>query len=154
MIQGAFSLVVNSASLYVVIYSNGEGLGLFDLAGCAVWAMGFSIEWLADEQLKQHLADNSAGKSKFIKWGLWRYSRHPNYFGEALLWWGVYLLAIPVPMGFVTVYAPLFLTLLIRYVSGVPLLEEKYQDNEEFKEYMNETSVFIPWFVNSESTYR
>ena len=96
MLQAGFSLIVNSAALYTVIYSNGEKLGALDIAGVAVWAAGFFIEWIADEQLRQHLADKSPNRTKFIKWGLWRYSRHPNYFGEALLWWGVYLMAIPV----------------------------------------------------------
>ena len=150
MLQGAFSLIVNSAALYVVIYSKGEQLTLIDLVGCCVWAIGFLIEWIADEQLKQHMADKSKGKSKFIKWGLWRYSRHPNYFGEALLWWGIYLLAIQVQSGYITVYAPLCITLLLRFVSGVPLLEEKYKDNPEFKEYMKETNVFFPWFCSKE----
>ena len=93
---------------------------------------GFLFEWIGDEQLKRHLADESMGKSKFIKTGLWRYTRHPNYFGEAVLWWGIYLLACSVPWGFATVYAPLFITLLIRYVSGVPFLEAKYESNPEF----------------------
>lgn len=96
MLQAGFSLIVNSASLYIVIYSNGEALSWLDLVGVIVWVIGFLIEWIADEQLSQHLADKSADRTKFIKWGLWRYSRHPNYFGEALLWWGIYMMAIPV----------------------------------------------------------
>lgn len=96
MLQAGFSLIVNSASLYIVIYSNGEALSWLDLFGVIVWVIGFLIEWIADEQLSQHLADKSADRTKFIKWGLWRYSRHPNYFGEALLWWGIYMMAIPV----------------------------------------------------------
>ena len=65
-----------------------------------------------------------------------------------MLWWGIYLFAIPVDIGYVTFYAPLFITLLIRFVSGVPLLEEKYKDNAEFQEYMQETNVFVPWCVS------
>ena len=82
-----------------------------------------------------------------IKNGLWRYSRHPNYFGEALLWWGIFLIAVSVEFGWITVFAPLFITLLIRFVSGVPLLEEKYKNRPEFQIYMKETNVFVPWFV-------
>jgi len=94
------------------------------------------------------LADRTPGKPKFIAWGLWRYTRHPNYFGEAVLWWGIWLIACAVEWGWATVYAPLFITLLIRFVSGVPLLENKYKDNPEFQEYCEETNVFVPWFVN------
>jgi steroid 5-alpha reductase family enzyme len=67
-----------------------------------------------------------------IKSGLWRYSRHPNYFGEALLWWGTFIIACSVEYGWITFYAPLFITLLVRFVSGVPLLEEKYKNRPEF----------------------
>jgi len=98
--------------------------------------------------LKMHLADRTPGKPKFIAWGLWRYTRHPNYFGEAVLWWGIWLIACAVEWGWVTVYAPLFITILVRYVSGVPLLEAKYKDNPEFQAYCEETNVFFPWFVS------
>lgn len=147
--QGLFALIVNAPALYVMIYSNSESLAWLDYLGVAVWAFGFAFEWVGDEQLKMHLADQSPGKSKFITWGLWRYTRHPNYFGEAVLWWGIYLLAFSVPYGFATIFAPIFIGLLIRYVSGVPLLEEKYEDNTEFQAYCQETNVFVPWFVNA-----
>ena len=93
---------------------------------------GFLFEWVGDHQLKMHLADKTAGKPKFIKWGLWRYTRHPNYFGEAVLWWGIWLIACAIEWGWATFYAPLFISLLIRFVSGVPLLEQKYENNPEF----------------------
>ena len=122
--QGLFSLIVNSAALYVYIYSaSGSHLIWSDYAGIVVWILGFAIEWIGDNQLKNHLADKTPGKKKFIQHGLWRYTRHPNYFGEAVLWWGIWLLAVSVEWGWVTFYAPLFIGLLVRYVSGVPLLE-------------------------------
>ena len=121
-----------------------------DLAGTLVWLFGFLFEWIGDEQLKNHLADTRPDKTKFIKTGLWRYTRHPNYFGEALLWWGVWLIACNLEQGWVTVYAPLIITLLVRFVSGVPLLEAKYAENPEFKEYCKETNVFFPWFANTD----
>ena len=117
-----------------------------------MWIKGFAIEWIGDNQLKTHLADKTPGKPKFIMWGLWRYTRHPNYFGEALLWWGIYLIACSVEWGWVTIFAPLFITILVRFVSGVPLLEDKYNDSERpdypmWKQYCSETNVFVPWFV-------
>lgn len=66
-----------------------------------------------------------------------------------MLWWGIYLIACSVKIGFATIYAPLIITLLVRYISGVPLLEQKYKDNPEFQEYCQETNVFIPWFKSS-----
>lgn len=95
----------------------------------------------------QKFRDDPKNRGQLIKSGLWRYSRHPNYFGEALLWWGVFIIACSVEYGWITIYAPLFITLLIRFVSGVPLLEKKYAARPEFQEYMKETNVFAPWFV-------
>ena len=153
MMQGLFSLICNSAALYVEIYSAGQPLIWSDYLGIAVWLFGFLFEWIGDEQLRQHLADKTPSKPKFIKWGLWRYTRHPNYFGEAVLWWGIYLIACSIPWGYATVFAPLCITLLVRYISGVPLLEEKYESNPEFQAYCKETNVFVPWFCSAEASY-
>ena len=114
--------------------------------GAAVWAFGFIFEMVSDYQL-QAFRDNPDNRGKLIKSGLWRYSRHPNYFGEALLWWGIYIIACSVSFGWITVFAPAFITILVRFISGVPLLENKYKDRPEFQEYMKETNVFAPWFV-------
>jgi steroid 5-alpha reductase family enzyme len=149
MLQGVFSLIVNSASLFAVIYTGSNDLIWADYVGAAIWIFGFLFECTGDHQLKVHLADKTAGKKKFISWGLWKYTRHPNYFGEAVLWWGIWIIACSDQYGWVTVYAPLFITLLIRYVSGVPLLEAKYAERLDWKEYCNETNCFVPWFFNS-----
>lgn len=97
-----------------------------------------------------HLADKTEGKKKFIMWGLWRYTRHPNYFGEALLWWGIWVIACGIQWGWVTFFAPLFIGTLVRWVSGVPLLEAKYAERQDWKEYCHETNCFFPWFVNKD----
>jgi len=93
-----------------------------------------------------HLADRTPGKTKFIKWGLWKYTRHPNYFGEAMLWWGPFLMACSTEWGWASIFAPIWINVLLRFVSGVPLLEEKYRSNPEFIHYCKETNVFFPWF--------
>lgn len=118
---------MNSSALYVSIFSKSENLIWIDFVGIFVWAFGFFFEWIGDEQLKSHIADKSPGKKKFINHGLWHYTRHPNYFGEAVLWWGIYLIACGVETGWATFFAPLFITVLVRFVSGVPLLEQKYK---------------------------
>lgn len=148
MLQGLFSLISNSAALYITIWSipGDNNLSWLDYAGIAVWLFGFIFEVVGDEQLKYHLKDKTPGKKKFITWGLWRYTRHPNYFGEAALWWGIYLMACSIQWGWVTFYAPLFIGLLLRFVSGVPLLEKKYINNPEFQLTMETTNVFFPWF--------
>jgi steroid 5-alpha reductase family enzyme len=150
MLQGVFSLIVNSASLYVVIFTGSTEMGWTAWLGAAIWAFGFIFECIGDHQLKVHLADKRPEKRKFIDWGLWRYTRHPNYFGEAMLWWGIWLIACGVgEWGWVTIYAPLFIGLLVRFVSGVPLLEKKYEERLDWKQYCHETNVFFPWFVNT-----
>jgi len=132
MLQAIFSLIVNSAALYIAIYSSTNTLIWTDYVGGAVWLFGFLFEAIGDLQLSMHLANKTPGKKKFIMWGLWRYTRHPNYWGEAVLWWGVWIIACSIQWGWVTVFAPLLITVLVRFVSGVPLLEAKYKNNPEF----------------------
>ena len=86
-----------------------------------------------------------SAKSGIMTCGLWRYSRHPNYFGEALFWWGIAIIAYLATNYYLAIISPLLITLLLRYISGVPMLEEKYKNNPEFQEYASKTSVFIPW---------
>ena len=78
--------------------------------------------------------------------GLWRYSRHPNFFGETLLWWGFYAMACSLKNGWVTIVAPLTITIILRFVEGVPFLEEALKKREAYREYMKETNIFVPWF--------
>jgi len=147
MLQGVFSLICNSAGLYVEIYSTSDLIWL-DFVGLAVWIFGFVFEVIGDYQLKVHIADKTPGKKKFINSGLWQYTRHPNYFGEATLWWGIYLIACSVEWGWITVWAPAFITYLVRFLSGVPMLEEKYKGNPEWEAYCAQVNVFVPWFPN------
>ena len=150
MLQALFSLICNSAALYVTIFTAMPGLIWTDYLGLGVWIFGFVFEVIGDEQLKYHIKDKTPGKGKFIEWGLWRYTRHPNYFGEAVLWWGIWLIACSNQWGWTTFFAPLFITLLLRFVSGVPLLEKKYAGRPEWERYCKETNVFVPWFVNKQ----
>merc|ERR1711865_1344659 len=129
-----------------IFASKGDKLIIWsDVAGLVVFIIGFLIEVISDEQLRLHMKDKSPGKEKFIKKGLWRYSRHPNYFGEAMLWWGIYLIACSTKYGWTTFIAPIFIGVLVRFVSGVPLgTEVKYKENELWQEYCRETNIFVP----------
>lgn len=120
-------------------------LGIADSAAAIVWIIGFLFESVADRQLKNFLRD-PANKGRIMDRGLWAYSRHPNYFGEVMQWWGVFLLALSLPYGFATIVGPLTITFLILFVSGVPLLEKKYAGRPDFEAYKKRTSVFVPWF--------
>lgn len=93
-----------------------------------MWLVGFLFEGIADGQMLNFKLKKE-NKGKIMKYGLWKYSRHPNYFGESLMWWGIYLIACSIEKGWIAFFSPLIITLLLRFVSGVPLLEKKYDDN-------------------------
>ena len=80
-----------------------------------------------------------------MRYGLWKYSRHPNYFGEALFWWGIAFIAYSSGNYYLEFISPIVITILVRHISGVPMLEVKYENNPEYIEYKNTTSPFIPW---------
>jgi steroid 5-alpha reductase family enzyme len=144
MFQGLLMLVIG----YPIIVVNAHpqpGLALPDYLGLVIWIIGFYFESVGDRQLADFKKD-PANKGHVIKSGLWKYSRHPNYFGEATMWWGIFLFALSVPLGWSAIISPLTITLLLLYVSGVPMLERKYKDNEEFQAYARITSKFVPWF--------
>ena len=147
LMQGLFSLINNGSALYTNLYSKGDDIFYSDFIGLGIWFLGFSIEVMADAQLASHLKNPKPGTGKFIKSGLWRYSRHPNYFGEAVMWWGIWVIACGVPFGWTTIFSCLFISLLIRFVSGVPFPEKKYATNPEWQQYCAETNVFCLWFA-------
>lgn len=117
-----------------------------DIAGLLLFGVGFAFETIGDRQLRNFKAD-PANRGRVLDRGLWRYSRHPNYFGDALLWWGLYLLAVAAPGGWLTVLSPMLMTVLLVRVSGVVLLEEGLRASKPgYADYIAKTSAFIPWF--------
>lgn len=143
LLQGVLLFLIALPVTYQHMTRVSDGFTLWDGVGFIFWVSGFCIEAIADYQLRNFIA-NPANKGKLMTGGLWRYSRHPNYFGEVLQWWGIYLYAVSVPGGYFTVIGPLTITLLILFVSGVPLLEKKYAGRQDFARYSQETSIFIP----------
>ena len=142
MLQGVLLFIIVLPVL--IINKNGfRTLGWFDLAGILVWCTGFIVEASADRQLAEFVKKPS-NKGKILQTGLWRYSRHPNYFGEVVQWWGLFLIALSLPDGWMTFPGPITITLLILFVSGVPLLEKKYAGRPDWEEYKNKTSIFFP----------
>jgi steroid 5-alpha reductase family enzyme len=113
--------------------------------GVLLWIIGFIFEALGDYQLKVFKQDKN-NKGKILTTGLWKYTRHPNYFGEALMWWAVFIVSLSTlnPIMLLGFVGPLFINYLLVNVSGVPLLEKKYKDNVEFQAYAKVTSRFIP----------
>jgi steroid 5-alpha reductase family enzyme len=125
------------------------GFGPWAIVGGAVWLVGLVVEAVADAQ-KSAFKGMSENRERFITSGLWRYSRHPNYFGEILVWWGLFAYAVPFLHGtaFAVVAGPVFITLLLLFVSGIPLLERsaqaKYGDDPTYREYKRRTSILLP----------
>jgi steroid 5-alpha reductase family enzyme len=120
-------------------------LTILDGAGCVFWAIGFFFEAVGDWQLVRFKAD-PANKGKLMTTGVWRTSRHPNYFGDAAQWWGYYLIAAAAG-GYWTIFSPVLMTALLLRVSGVALLERTLKETKPgYREYMESTSAFVPWF--------
>jgi steroid 5-alpha reductase family enzyme len=147
LLQGLFLLLISSAVILIntSVSVSPRPLGLLDLAGTAVWIVGFLFEAVADAQLARFKRD-PGNRGKIMDRGLWGYSRHPNYFGESLMWWGIFLLALSLPYGWTAVASPVLITFLLVRVSGIPMLEKKYAGNAEFQAYARRTSAFVPWF--------
>ncbi len=120
--------------------------GVLDAAGLGLFAIGFAFEAIADHQLRRFKAA-TGNRGKVLDRGLWRYTRHPNYFGDALLWWGLYLLSASAPAGPLTIASPALMTFLLMRVSGVTLLEKNLRTSKpEYAAYCARTPAFIPWF--------
>lgn len=142
LLQGLLLLVV-ALPITSVIMAGSSAFTPLDAAGLLIWTTGFLFEAISDLQLLRFKKD-PAHKGKIIKTGLWRYSRHPNYFGEVTLWWGIYLIALSAGASWPVIIGPLTITFLILKVSGIPMLEKKYEGNTEFQEYRRRTSAFLP----------
>lgn len=116
---------------------------LFWTIGLLVWTKGFYFEKTADDQLRAFVNDPK-NKGKLMTSGLWKYSRHPNYFGELTQWWGIFLICLSTPFGWVGVVGPVLISYLILFVSGIPLSEKRFEGRPGWAEYRDRTSVLIP----------
>jgi steroid 5-alpha reductase family enzyme len=142
LLQGFFLLLIVFPVTIVSAFPQ-PGLNILDIIGTGVWLGGFYFEAVGDFQLTR-FAGNPGKRGKVLKTGLWRYSRHPNYFGEVCLWWGIFLIACASPKGLYAVVSPLIITVLILFVSGIPMLEKPYEGDPEYEAYKKITSAFFP----------
>jgi steroid 5-alpha reductase family enzyme len=142
MLQGVLLFFI-ALPIVFVNFSDRADLTLVDFLGVCVWCNGFVFEAVGDNQLRQ-FKKRPGNKGKIITTGLWRYTRHPNYFGEVILWWGIFLLALSVENGWIASLSPLLITFLLLRVSGVAMLEKKYAGNAEFEAYAKRTNAFFP----------
>lgn len=159
--QGFKALLINSMWIYgqiimiaimsypivlININNNIHSLLLFNILGIIIWICGYCWETISDNQLSTFM-HNPANKGHVMTHGLWHYSRHPNYFGESVMWIGIFCMALSTPYGWTTIITPITITFLLVYVTGIPLLENAMANNPEYQQYKKKTSKFIPWFV-------
>lgn len=148
-IQALWVTFTAAAALVAITSAHRKELDWFAILGALIWVLGFAIEVAADTQ-KSRFSANPQNKGQFIRTGLWSRSRHPNYFGEIVLWIGIAVIALPVLQGWqwVALISPIFVTLLLTRVSGIPLLEQKadkkWGGQAEYEEYKKRTPVLIP----------
>lgn len=152
MLQGALMWVV---ALPVMIVNNDTVIHhsykyLYPVA-CVIWAIGFFIEGHSDYQMFMFKNDTHPHRAHVMNKGLWKYSRHPNYFGETLMWWAIFLFSIPSGLWYVAILSPLTITFLLLKVSGVTMLEKKYEGDDEYTRYKRSTSAFVLWFPKKEN---
>ena len=144
-----FLTTVNAITL--IALNPFEPIGVFFVLGVLLWLLGFGFEVIADRQ-KKHFSEQSENKGRFITQGLWSVSRHPNYFGEIILWIGIAIISLPFLSGwqFVTLVSPVFVFLLLTRISGLPFLEDKAEkkwgEDKDYIEYKKRTPILVPFF--------
>jgi steroid 5-alpha reductase family enzyme len=144
LLQGILMWIISAPLLAAQSRPLPSRLTIIDILGVLLWVVGFFFESVGDLQLARFKV-NSANKGKVMDQGVWRFTRHPNYFGDSAQWWGYFLVAAAAG-GWWTVFSPVLMTLFLLRVSGVALLEKTLESRPGYKEYIETTSAFIPWF--------
>jgi steroid 5-alpha reductase family enzyme len=146
LLQGVILWVVSLVIQSALFVQSPLRLTWFDALGILIWSTGFVVETIADKQLS-HFKSDPANKGKVMDQGLWAYSRHPNYFGEMLIWWGFYAISLN-HAGFAwVILSPILITFLLLKVSGVALLEKNITERRPaYVDYIRRTNAFLPWF--------
>lgn len=142
VVQALLATLISSAVIHINS-SLPTSIGVYACVGTAVWLIGFLFEAIGDYQLKRHLAEPK-NKGKLMTSGLWKYTRHPNYFGEATMWWGIFIIALQTPYGWLGIMTPVVITYLLLFVSGVPMTEKAFEGRKGWKTYKSRTSKFLP----------
>lgn len=138
-------LLLLIVSLPIIVASQAGETELTFLAGlgCAMWLVGFYWQAVGDYQLGQ-FKKQKTDKDQVMQSGLWKYSRHPNYFGEIMMWWGIGVIVLPLSYGWIGLISPILITYLLLFVSGVPMLERRYKGNAAFEVYKKKTPAVFP----------
>lgn len=145
ILQGFLMWIISTPLLAAQYSGLPARLTLFDYTSVVLWIIGFFFETVGDLQLS-NFRSNPANKGQILNTGVWRLTRHPNYFGDSAQWWGYFLFALAAG-GWWSLFSPIIMTLFLIKVSGVALLEKTLKDTKPgYREYMETTSAFIPWF--------
>lgn len=144
LLQAFFLFIIISPVLHAVSFEQSQW-SVYSIVGVGIWAFGFYWQSVGDYQLRRFISQRKS-KEEVLQTGLWRYSRHPNYFGEVTMWWGIYLITWPLSGSLFFMVGPLTITFLIRYVSGVPMLERRYAQNEAYQSYKKHVPALFPKF--------
>ena len=142
MLQGLLLVLVSMPILVIMTFAT-ESFSIVAALGLIIWMIGFVFETIGDRQLRNFL-QKPENTGRIMTTGLWAYTRHPNYFGEIVQWWGIGIIALSCNYGLVGLIGPFVITFLIVKVSGVPLLEQKYANNPEYQAYKKRTPMLIP----------
>lgn len=142
LLQGVLMFVI-SLPVQMIMYNAGPFLTGMDWLGVFIWFTGWIFETTADYQLLR-FKGRAENKGKVMDRGVWRYSRHPNYFGEVLVWWGIFIISIGSGNWYISILSPILITYLLLKVSGVTLLEKRYDGNDTYAEYKRNISAFFP----------
>jgi len=149
LLQAVLLWAISAPLLQAQTAHQPAGLVWLDFLGALLFVVGFLFEALGDLQLVRFRAD-PANRGQVLQSGLWRYTRHPNYFGDALVWWGLWAIALATPGSFWTIFSPVLMTVLLMKVSGAALLEKKLvRTRPEYRDYVARTNTFFPWFPRS-----
>lgn len=143
LLQGFLMIVVGYPFIHANVYGDTFTTNPFFIFGIIIWTVGYVFEVVGDWQLDTFIK-NKPEKGAILSTGLWKYTRHPNYFGEVTCWWGIWLMIFSLPMSYIALISPAVITFLILKVSGIPMIEKKFQGNPNFEAYKQRTSAFFP----------
>jgi len=144
LVQAVAAWIVSLPVMLAASDSRADATTAFVAIGTVVWVVGFAFESIGDLQLARFKAD-PANKGRVLDHGLWRYTRHPNYFGDCVMWWGVFLTCVARPRGWLGIVGPALMTFLLVRVSGVALLEKSLRKRKpEYAAYVARTAAFVP----------
>lgn len=141
LVQAILATLISLSVITLHVYQ--PAIGWLAVIGLVIWCIGFGFEWLSDRQLRNFLS--KADRGELMTTGLWKYSRHPNYFGEVTMWWGIAIMSLSTPYWWLAMTGATTITILICFVSGIPPAEKQAYTKQGWAEYKAKTSVLIPW---------